>query len=69
MPLWGWIPNLSEGRNPVPIPARALILTMGNPKVDGVPVHVLAESLNGDGCIIAVEPLDDEQIHVSINSG
>ena len=69
MPLWGWIPNLSEGRNPVPIPTEALVLTDTYSEYDEVPVHVLANSMRADGCVITLEPLDGRQVHVSICSG
>lgn len=69
MPLWGWIPNLSEGRNPVPIPAEVLVLTDTDLGDDEAPVHVLADSVRADGCVITLEPLDGRQVRVSIDSG
>ena len=70
MSLWGWIPNLTEGRSPVPVPASVRESSeAGSRQEYESPVYVDEASVSKDGCDIILLPLGNIKIHVGISSG
>ena len=70
MSLWGWIPNLSEGRSPVPVPAGVRLIQDISTNTDREsPVCVVEESVSKEGCDIILMPIDGIRVRADIVSG